>query len=399
MFNLPVPGQTQLMSTRAQRWATLLLVAALALPMSACNKTRAIKVDRPKPTPLLSIQPTVTLNPVLQLKAGGGSRYDTLALEPALVGQQVYAASRRGGVVAYDLKGGRRWAAQPSRELMGGVAANEQVVVVSDGKGNVIALNAANGQTRWRTAIGATVLAPAVINANQVIVQANDGSVRALAVEDGRVVWGASTPVPPVSMRGTASPIVLNNQVIVASAGGRLYAFDLATGVPVWERRVAVSEGRNEIQRLIDIDMSPLVSGAQLYPVSYQGQLVAFDLASQQVRWEAPASSLRRAAASTGNVMVATTTGEILAFDEQTGKPVWQQTALQYRGLSNPIVLNNRVVVGDAQGYLHVLNPLDGRIIGRARASAGVKTLTVLGDWLAYTAADGTTALWRMSGS
>ena len=44
---------------------------------------------------------------------------------------------------------------------------------------------------------------------------------------------------------------------------------------------------------------------------------------------------------------------------------VWKQEKFLYRELSAPIVLNDSILVGDAQGYIHALSKDDGRIIGR----------------------------------
>lgn len=368
------------------------------LVLTGCNRTKAIKVDRPKPTPLVNLaSASVNLAPVLRFRAGGTVKNDPLSLQPARVGQLVYGASRDGQVAAYTLQGQRRWQVRAAGEIMGGVAASEQLVVVSNGNGEVLALDAATGRQRWKASVNASVLSSAVITPDQVIVQASDGVITALNAADGKPRWTYDTPVTPLSIRGMAAPLLINNLLVVTSPTGRLYALDTATGLLAWERRVAVSEGRTEAARLLDIDQQPVLSGQTLYPVSYQGQLVAFDLGQQQLRWDAPVSSLRSAAVGTGNVYVATTTGEVRAYDEQTGKLVWTQELLRYRDLSNPVVINNRLVIGDGQGYLHVINQLDGKLIGRARVEGAIRRLEPLGNLFGLTTTDGHTSLWQVS--
>jgi len=44
---------------------------------------------------------------------------------------------------------------------------------------------------------------------------------------------------------------------------------------------------------------------------------------------------------------------------------VWKQDKLLYRSLTAPVVFDGKVVVGDVDGYLHVLSPDNGAIIGR----------------------------------
>jgi outer membrane protein assembly factor BamB len=201
-----------------------------------------------------------------------------------------------------------------------------------------------------------------------------------------------------VSIRGNAAPILYNDDtVMLASGGGRLYAVDLSTGVPKWERRVAISQGRSEVQRLIDIDSDPLLSAGQLYVVSYQGQLVALDLEQQRMRWTADTSSLRNLSTSIGNVYVTTTEGAVQAFDEQDGRKVWQLDQLKYRELSNPVVLGRWLVVGDAKGYLHLIEQTEGKIVGRVRTAGAVRYLRVVGDRLLVQSTSGALSVWQAS--
>jgi outer membrane protein assembly factor BamB len=49
-------------------------------------------------------------------------------------------------------------------------------------------------------------------------------------------------------------PVMLDDHtVIVASANAYVYGIDVISGVPRFQRRVAVSEGRSDVQRLIDM--------------------------------------------------------------------------------------------------------------------------------------------------
>ena len=44
---------------------------------------------------------------------------------------------------------------------------------------------------------------------------------------------------------------------------------------------------------------------------------------------------------------------------------MWKQDKLLYRRLTAPVVFDRNIVVGDVEGYLHVLSPVDGTLIGR----------------------------------
>ena len=72
-------------------------------------------------------------------------------------------------------------------------------------------------------------------------------------------------------MRGTGAPLVTNHLAVAGLSTGKVVALDTQTGVPVWEQRVAVPQGRSELERIVDIDGGLLLSGGTLYVASYQG--------------------------------------------------------------------------------------------------------------------------------
>ena len=77
---------------------------------------------------------------------------------------------------------------------------------------------------------------------------------------------------------------------------------------------------------------------------------------------------------------------------------MWRQDGFQRRGLSAPAVIGNHVLVGDREGYLHLLNTSDGRAEGRAKAGSAVLAQPVVDGLVAYVqTAGGDTAAWQLS--
>ena len=94
------------------------------------------------------------------------------------------------------------------------------------------------------------------------------------------------------------------------------------------QRRVAVSDGRSDIQRLVDIDAEPVVSGQYVVTNSFQGQVTVLDLAAQRVAWSVDASSINRPEVAGNKVFVAQDDGKLKAFDLATGQELWQNEQL-----------------------------------------------------------------------
>ena len=198
------------------------------------------------------------------------------------------------------------------------------------------------------------------------------------------------------SLRGQASPVSLDPRTIaVASSNGYLYAIDSLTGAPRMQRRVAVSDGRSDIQRLVDIDAEPVVVGQYVVTNSFQGQVTVLDLAAQRVAWSVDASSINRPEVAENKVFVAQRDGKLKAFDLATGQELWENEQLLNRNLSNPVLLGQQLVVGDLDGVLHLIDPNTGTLVGRAKTSGEVRTLRVLDNQLFVATRKGELSIWQ----
>ena len=183
--------------------------------------------------------------------------------------------------------------------------------------------------------------------------------------------------------------------VLIASANAYVYAIDTISGIPRFQRRVAVSEGRSDIQRLIDIDGDPTVAGQFMVTTSFQGQVTVTDLASQRVVWSEDSSSTKRPEVYDNKVFVSSTDGKLTAYDLTTGEQVWQNDSLLNRHLSNPVVLGSDLIVGDLDGVLHLVDPATGKLIGRSKTSGEVNTLRVIENQLFVSTRKGDLSIWQ----
>jgi outer membrane protein assembly factor BamB len=382
---------TAVLSTTA-----LVIVAASVLTLTGCSTDKDLKPIEHKPSKLPTLTaPSQTLALVWKDSIGSEEKLDPLRPQLDVRDGNVYAASHDGRIYAWTASGQKLWQVKTKYKITSGVSVADGTLVYATAKGNVVALDAKTGQELWIQHTSSSILSPALISGNRVVVLGTDGSVTATDLKTGQTAWAYDIPTPTLNLRGSSAPVLFDGNTVIAGDAGRIYALDLATGVPKWEHRVAVSNGTSEVQRLIDINGDPLITGRQLYVVSYQGQLTAMNLDDQQVNWVIDTSSLRTPAEGLGNIYVSTVEGKLLAIDEQSGKSAWTQDALSYRGLSNPVVLGRYLIVGDASGYLHIIEQTEGKIIGRVKTSGAISTLRVVGDRLLVNSANGTLSIWQ----
>ncbi|MBL8321537.1 MAG: outer membrane protein assembly factor BamB [Acinetobacter sp.] len=370
-------------------------LTVLTLALAGCA-SKGAKVEEAKPNPLPKLVQAKTLVPVFSTNVASASEADPLRLRLDVDNGVIFVINPNGEVEAYRGKQ-RLWQKKVSKQgLSSGVEAADGLVVVGSSKGQLYALDQATGEEKWTAQLSGAILAPSLIHAGRVISIANDGTVYAHEAATGKQAWTYNLPNVQFSLRGQAAPVPLDaRNVLIASANAYIYALDAVSGAPKMQRRVAVTEGRSDIQRLIDIDGDPAVAGQFVVTTSYQGQVTVLDLVSQQVVWSEDASSIQRPEVQGNGVFVAQTDGKITAYEITTGSKLWENDQLLNRQLSNPVMLGNDLVVGDMDGVLHLLNPATGEIVGRSKTSGEVRTLRVIDGQLYAATRKGAMSVWQ----
>jgi outer membrane protein assembly factor BamB len=352
----------------SRAWYALLLV----LLLGGCGIFG--KKDEPieGPAALTEIEPVLNVRKAWEFRAGTGSGKLDLALRPMVEGARVYAAGRNGRVHALDLETGRgQWTTDTRLNLSAGPAVGHGMVIVGSSSGLIIALDAADGAERWRSQLSGEVLAKPALSASVVVVRTVDGRLRGLAADNGRELWMVEHQPPRLSLRGTASPVVVGNVVVAGFDTGRIGAYSLRDGEPLWENILAIGRGRTEVERLADINATPYVIGQDIYAVSYRGRLANLALETGRILWTTEMSSYNGLSVDWTTVYVTEANGELVAVNRSSGAELWRQDALRMRRLTAPTPIGESVVVGDFEGWLHWLDAVTGTIQARFRAGRG----------------------------
>jgi outer membrane protein assembly factor BamB len=357
-----------------------------------------------KPAKLTKYEPEIKVERRWSAGVGKGLGRKYLRIRPAIIADQIFAADGYGRVEAFDRFSGKRtWRVQLPAEsggllssfnildrtdpsfVSGGVGSGGGRVFIGTTNGELVAFTASDGTETWRAKVDGEVVSPPVTGAGLVFVQTIDGSLMALELETGEVRWEIDNQVPILTLRGTATPVFDGGVVFAGFASGAVVAVRAENGEPIWSHLVALPEGRSELDRMVDVDSTPLVAGPMVYAVSYQGNLRGVRRQDGNPLWEVPMSSFLDLDSGYGQIYVVDEDDSIIAVDTRTAEEVWRQEALARRGLSSPIAFSNYLAVTDADGYIHVLAQSDGRLLGRRKLDGkGVRSRMVYADGILY---------------
>ena len=350
-----------------------LIVLCSILIISSCSsmdglrfwKSDEIDPDEPKELVAFSNQKNI----VIEWKNSFKGENEIGNFLPDFSAQNLFFSDASGNVSSINAStGDRNWSIELNF-LASGTSAGFGLVVVSDIDGNVIAVDQNDGSKLWSTNVKGEVLSKVAIDAKVVVVKTGSGELLGLDRENGEILWSYRSKLPLLTVRGSSSPVIVDDLVYVSFDNGRLGVFELNSGFQVWDGAISYVKGVSELENLIDSDSSPVVDGGLIYTTNYQGNLNIFDTAQKRSVWSYETSSFYSPIVSRGMLTIVEANSGLRSFALKTLQESWTNEDYINRDLSNAVSYKGSLVVGDFEGYVHVIDTLNGKTIGRKKIS------------------------------
>lgn len=389
-----------------------LIIAAILALATGCTTIKGIFGDKAskalEPAELVEIASPIAVKPSWTRKLGDGNAALGLRQRPAIEGDRLYVSNDEGRVLAMDVNtGDTLWDSevvktgkQGSRVffwrrkaidggLTGGPGVGNGLVVAGGRNGEIVALDAETGAERWRARATSEVITAPLVTPDRIVVRSNDGRVFGLDPADGTRKWVFDRGVPALSVRGNAAPVSDGQLVYLGYDDGTVVALRLQDGLVGWTQLVAESDGRNELDRMADVDGELALGYQEIYATSFRSQTMAISTANGRPLWNRDVGGYAGLALLADRLIVTDPAGTVWALDRNNGSALWKQEALARRWLTTPALQGDYIVVGDIEGYLHWIRASDGVIAGRDRvakeAIRGTPQVTPTGTLLALT--------------
>ena len=388
-------------------------IALVAMALGGCSTVKGWFAGKDaeakkalEPAELVKFDATLKVDRIWSVGVGEGEGRVGVRQVPAVADGRVYAAALEGGVHALDLQTGKEvWEYTPAKEkkkaklrLSGGPGVGDGLVAIGTLDGQVIALDAANGSEKWRAKVPGEVIAAPAVAQGLVFVRSNDGRTTAFDAASGERRWFNSQELPSLTVRGNDAPVLGPGFVFVGNDDGTLVALSLADGRPLWDVPVAQPDGRTELDRMADVDGTPVLDGTMLYASSYKQATMAIDAPSGRPVWASDHGGSGRLGLAGDKVVASDRNGSVWGIDRSSGTAAWGQSGLARRDLSGVAVQGDFAVVGDFDGYIHWLRLDNGDFAARERAGrSAIKAPPVVADGIVVVQnVDGDLTAWRV---
>lgn len=354
------------------RLAVKFACAGAILMLAGCSIFGGNKPHNP-PAALVDFKTTLNVHTAWTASIGSADEFN---FSPAVSGDSVFVAGADGAIMRLDAASGhQQWRIKAETSLTAGVGSDGDTVVVAGEKGVVFAYDS-DGKLRWKAQATSEVLTIPAVGNGVVIVRSVDNRIVAFDETTGEKRWNVVRTVPTLTLRSAPGITIDAGTAYVALPGGHLLALLAKNGAARWEIAVGEPRGATDLERVADISGVPVVVGADVCAVTFQGRIGCFDTVNGNPRWTKNMSSTAGVAVDERFVFASDEHAVLSAFARDSGSSAWTNKTLENRGLSAPVSFGRAVVVGDAQGYIHFLSREDGSMLARV-ATDGSAVLAI----------------------
>lgn len=332
-------------------------------------------------SPLPKVKNEFTPKKIWSTSVGNGIGKIYSHLHPAFSNGILFAADRHGIVKAIETTGGNeKWRIDLSKQnsispfsrrlssmLAGGLAVSGTKIYVGSETGEVYALNTANGSVAWRANISGEAISSPIISDGIVLIHTSNGLLQALKELDGTVQWIVNIGMPSsLSLHSVSTPSVAFGAAIVGSDNGYVSSVSIQQGQIVWQQCISRQNGATEVDRLNDVDTTPVIVKGVVYALAYNGDLTALDLHSGEIIWKRNLGSVNDFIIDRNRIYLVDQSDRLVALSiEGSTSVLWTQSDLLHRNLTSPVIFNGYLITGDTKGYLHWINVDNGRFVAQ----------------------------------
>lgn len=322
----------------------------------------------PKLKPLKKITANVNSQTLWQVDTGTSA--SGVKVHPYADESKVYTATG-GSVAAWDKTNGKSlWKNAIGNTVTGGVNGGDGMVYVGTRSGNALALDSNTGKIRWIAPLGTEVLAVSESSQGFVVFRTIDGKLHGVKSNNGEIIWQRLQRTPQLSLYGASTPIIVSKGVIAGFDNGKVAAYFLATGKPIWEITLSLPKTNSDIDNIVDVDGRLKALGSALFTTNANGRIIGADMNTGTVGWAETFASYTGADANKKGVYSTDDKGHVWKMIPETGKPAWKQDDLENRKPTTPTLTasGSHIVVGDQQGNLHWIDTSSGQVSSRITA-------------------------------
>ena len=359
-----------------KRLVQITLISLAAASLSGCSVWNSwFGDDKTRPAALETLSGPATGRVVWSAR-GDNINFPLSIATPA---DRFVVASSDGQVRALAAADGRElWRGDAGAKLAAGIGSDGRFAAVVNRDNELVVLDA--GKVVWKKALPTPVIAAPLVAGERVFALTLDRQVLAFDVLDGRKIWELKRPGEPLTL-AKAGVLLAYKDTLVVGQGARLAGIDPLKGQLRWEASVASPRGTNEVERLADLVGPAVRQGELICARAFQSSVGCVNAERGSAVWNRVVGGTNGIGADDQVVVAGDASSRLSAWKLAHGDLAWSGDQFQHRKLSEPVLLAKQVLIGDYEGYVHLLDRDTGKTRSRlATDGSQVVTIALLGE-------------------
>lgn len=331
----------------------------------------------------------------------GGSNRQRLAAAPVIGEGKLFVVDVDATLHAFNAAtGAKLWQMTiPQNEenrqarFGGGASYEAGRVYATDGLGDVVAVNAADGSVLWRAKPGGPLRGAPTLANGQVYVLSQDNQLFALNDADGKVAWTQTGSLEAQGVFGSAAPGASAGTIVAGFSSGELNAYRYENGRTLWQDALSRSTISTSVSSLADVDADPVIADGRAYALGQGGRMVAVDIGTGQRLWEQNLAGISTPWVAGEWIFVMTDDARLVCLSRANGKVRWISQLKGYRNVEKrtnaitwfgPVLAGGRLWVTNSRGELVAASPTDGTVQTTIEAAESFTLAPVVANNMLY---------------
>jgi outer membrane protein assembly factor BamB len=331
----------------------------------------------------------------------GSDSYGRLTATPIVAGGRVFVLDSRAEVRAVSANDGASiW----SRSLVpedrdgrgafgGGLATDGSRLYATTAFGEVVALDITTGNEIWRKPFESPIRGAPTVDGGRVFFATVSNDTFAISADDGAQIWRYQGIGEQASTLASPSPVVADGHVVVPHTTGELIAFRTDDGTPVWTETLTSLQPSSSLANINDIAGRPVIADGQVYAIAHSGRLGAFLLKTGEPVWAQEISGTQMPWVAGGYAFVINGTATLAAVERVSGALRWT-ASLPGGGIwSGPVLGGGRLIAVSSTGLLANISPQTGEVLSTMELGEEFYIAPVIANGTVYLLADSGTLI------
>lgn len=309
----------------------------------------------------------------------GGNRRSPLISQPVAADKTVFTIDTEGQVTAFNLVTGKqKWrmsSVAPGTEeegsLGGGLAYAAGKLYATNGRKQLVCINAVTGQMIWRAVISTPARAAPTVADERIYLITLDNRLMTFSAIDGSLLWDHAGVTETTNLLGSVSPAVDSSEVVLPMSSGEIISLRVENGQVAWVDNLSSVRRPGAFSIIADIRGQPVIDRGVVYAASYSGRMAAIDAVSGQRVWQHEIGSAEMPWVAGDGVFIISADQQLISLTRQGGDVRWIAQLSRFEEgdkekpvvWTGPVLAGGRLVVASSKGMMMEISPQTGKVL------------------------------------